>query len=322
MSRVSDFAHRPVLLDEVLELLVIKPQGVYVDCTLGGGGHAAAILDRMETGGLLVGLDQDDDALAAAGSRLAGISSQAGRLLVRSNFSELSAVMTESQISGADGILADLGVSSWQLDEAERGFAYNQDGPLDMRMDRRQPMTAARLVNTASEAELTRILQDYGEERYARRISRAIVVRRAREPFTTTGELSDLIRSAMPAAARQEAQHPAKRSFQALRIAVNGELDVLAQLLAQAPRYLNEGGRLCIITFHSLEDRLVKDAFRTLMNPCICPRDLPICACGRVSQGLVITRRPVMAGPSEQAVNPRSRSARLRCFEKRSEHQS
>lgn len=319
MSRVSDFAHSPVLLEEVLELLDIKPQGVYVDCTLGGGGHAAAILDRLETGGLLVGLDQDDDALAAAGGRLAGLASQAGRLLVRSNFNELSAVMTGNQITGADGILADLGVSSWQLDEAERGFAYNQDGPLDMRMDRRQPMTAARLVNTASEAELTRILQEYGEERYARRISRAIVVRRAREPFTMTGELSDLIRAAMPAAARQEAQHPAKRSFQALRIAVNGELDALAHLLAEAPRYLNEGGRLCIITFHSLEDRLVKDAFRTLMNPCICPRDLPVCACGRVSQGRVITRRPVMAGPSEQAANPRSRSARLRCFEKRSD---
>ena len=319
MSRVSDFAHSPVLLDEVLDLLAIKPQGVYVDCTLGGGGHAAAILDRLETGGLLVGLDQDDDALAAAGSRLAGLANQAGRLLVRSNFSDLSAVMTGNEIAGADGILADLGVSSWQLDEAERGFAYNQDGPLDMRMDRRQPMTAARLVNTASEAELTRILQEYGEERYARRISRAIVVRRAREPFTMTGELSDLIRSAMPAAARQEAQHPAKRSFQALRIAVNGELDALAQLLSEAPRHLKEGGRLCIITFHSLEDRLVKDAFRTLMNPCICPRDLPVCACGRVSQGRVITRRPVMASPSEQAANPRSRSARLRCFEKSSD---
>ena len=319
MSRVSDFAHRPVLLEEVLELLAIKPQGVYVDCTLGGGGHAAAILDCLETGGLLVGLDQDDDALAAAGDRLAGLTSTAGRLLVRSNFSDLSDVMTGNQIAGADGILADLGVSSWQLDEAERGFAYNQDGPLDMRMDRRRPMTAARLVNTASEAELTRILQEYGEERYARRISRAIVVRRAREPFTTTGELSDLIRSAMPAAARQEAQHPAKRSFQALRIAVNGELDALAQLLAEAPRHLKEGGRLCIITFHSLEDRLVKDAFRTLMNPCICPRDLPVCACGRVSQGRVITRRPVMASPSEQAANPRSRSARLRCFEKSSD---
>lgn len=317
MSRVSDFAHRPVLLDEVLDLLDIRSQGVYVDCTLGGGGHAAAILDRLESGGLLIGLDQDDDALAAAGSCLANCASQAGRLLVRSNFSELAAVMAENKITGADGILADLGVSSWQLDEAERGFAYNQDGPLDMRMDRRQPMTAARLVHTASEAELTRILQEYGEERYASRISRAIVARRDREPFATTRDLAELIRSAMPAAARQESQHPAKRSFQALRIAINGELDVLRRFLDEAPSLLNEGGRLCIISFHSLEDRLVKDAFRTLMNPCICPRDLPMCACGRVSQGRVVTRRPVTASPPEQAVNPRSRSAHLRCFEKK-----
>jgi 16S rRNA (cytosine1402-N4)-methyltransferase len=316
MSRVSDFSHQPVLLDEVLECLAIKPHGIYVDCTLGGGGHAAAILDRLTDGGLLLGLDQDDDALAAAGKRLSGQSAGAGLRLIRSNFTELASVLADNQISGVDGILADLGVSSWQLDEAERGFAYNQDGPLDMRMDRRRSLTAARLVNTASESELTRILREYGEERYASRISRAIVARRTREPFMTTRDLADLIRSAMPAAARQEAQHPAKRSFQALRIAVNGELDALTSLLAEAPQHLIAGGRLCIITFHSLEDRLVKDAFRTLMNPCICPRDLPVCACGRVSQGSVITRRPIMAGSAEQTENPRARSARLRCFEK------
>lgn len=316
MSKDSDFAHSPVLLEEVIDLLVIRPQGVYIDCTLGGAGHASAILERLQAGGRLIGLDQDDDALTAAEHRLASSDSKARYDVVHSNFADVAAVLTEMGLAGADGILADLGVSSWQLDTAERGFAYNQDGPLDMRMDRRQDMTAARLVNTASESELTRILREYGEERFASRISRAIIARRSREPITSTRALADLIRAAMPAASRQEAQHPAKRSFQALRIAVNGELSVLERLLADAPALLNEHGRLCIITFHSLEDRLVKDAFRTLENPCICPRNMPICACGRQPQGKVITRRPIMASLIEQAANHRSRSARLRCFEK------
>ncbi|MEA4888514.1 MAG: 16S rRNA (cytosine(1402)-N(4))-methyltransferase RsmH [Clostridiaceae bacterium] len=319
MLKDSDFGHRPVLLQEVLDCLNIRPTGIYVDCTLGGAGHASAILSRLQAGGRLIGLDQDEDALEAGGKQLAAVDTGASWSVHRANFSELAATLASLGITAVDGILADLGVSSWQLDQAERGFSYGKDGPLDMRMDTRSPITAATLVNTCSEEELTRILRDFGEERYAFRISRAIVAARNRKPLETTGELADLVRGAMPAAARQEAQHPAKRTFQALRIAVNQELAVLETLLQKAPDLLADGGRLCVITFHSLEDRLVKDHFKILEKPCQCPRDFPVCVCGLRSAGRIITRHPLTATPEETAGNPRSRSAKLRCFERRLE---
>lgn len=317
MSKDSKFAHRPVLLQEVLDCLAIRPNGIYVDCTLGGAGHAAAILGRLQAGGRLIGLDRDTDALEAGRDHLAAIGSHAGRTVLHGNFTDIAAILADMGLNAIDGILADLGVSSWQLDQSERGFGYAQDGPLDMRMDRSQGRTAADLVNTASEEELVRILREYGEERHAVRICRAIVARRNRQPLTTTGELSELVRQAMPAAGRQEAQHPARRTFQALRIAVNRELQALEQLLQDAPALLNDGGRICIITFHSLEDRLVKEAFRRLEQPCTCPRDFPVCICGRLSAGRVVTRKPITASAAEEAENPRSRSAKLRCFERR-----
>lgn len=262
MSKDSDFGHLPVLYLQTLDCLAIRPDGRYIDCTLGGGGHASGILGRLAADGILYGLDKDPDALAAAGSRLAALNSPARRELIHSDFANLAHVCAERQMAPVQGILADLGVSSWQLDQVERGFTYNQDGPLDMRMNPTTGPTAADLVNTLDEAELVRILRDYGEERYARAICRAIVQRRQQQPFATTGDLAAVIRAAMPGHGLREAQHPARRSFQAIRIAVNQELAALEQLLAAAPGLLAPGGRLCIITFHSLEDRLVKDAFR------------------------------------------------------------
>jgi 16S rRNA (cytosine1402-N4)-methyltransferase len=235
---------------------------------------------------------------------------------VHHNFADLGTALQELDIPEVDGILADLGVSSWQLDQADRGFGYSQQGLLDMRMDQMRGPTAADVVNSYSEANLVRILREYGEERYAGRIAAAIVAYRSRQPFRTTTELSELVRKAMPGAGRQEAQHPARRTFQAIRIEVNQELAAVEKLLATAPFLLKDGGRLCIITFHSLEDRLVKDAFRRLENPCTCPRDFPVCVCGLKPQGRVITRRAVVAGTAEQKENPRSRSAKLRCFER------
>jgi 16S rRNA (cytosine1402-N4)-methyltransferase len=316
MSKAFDFVHQPVLVAEIISLLNIKPDGCYVDCTLGGGGHAAAILDRLDAGGLLIGIDQDSDALAAAEKRLGQIGSPAGITLQKGNFADLDAILDRLGRPAVDGILADLGVSSWQLDNPLRGFGYGQDGPLDMRMDRDGSLTAEQIVNNWPAESISRILSDFGEERYARAISRAIVARRKAQPFRTTADLAGVIAAAMPSASRRENQHPARRSFQALRMAVNDELGVLARLLETAPDRLAEGGRFCVITFHSLEDRLVKQTFRTLEKPCICPRDFPVCTCGRVPAGRVLTRRPVSATARELSDNPRSRSANLRCFER------
>ncbi len=311
-----DFGHLPVLYDQTLACLAIDPAGSYIDCTVGGGGHATGILSRLTAAGHLYGLDKDQDALAAAQARLRQAGSPATWQLIHSDFANLAAVCREHQIGPVQGILADLGVSSWQLDQAERGFTYQKDGPLDMRMNQTAGQTAADLVNTADETELVRILREYGEERYATRISRAIVSRRQVRPFMTTADLAAVVKAAMPGQGRQEAQHPARRTFQAIRIAVNQELAALESLLAAALDLLAPGGRLCIITFHSLEDRLVKEAFRRWEHPCICPREFPVCVCGRKPRGEVVTRRSIEAENSEIKDNPRARSARLRCFRK------
>lgn len=316
MSKEFDYAHLPVLFNEVVDLLAIRPEGVYVDCTLGGGGHSAGILAKLDSRGRLIALDRDQEALEAGSKKLETVGSKASWQAVHHNFADLGTALQELDVPEVDGILADLGVSSWQLDQADRGFGYSQQGLLDMRMDQMHGQTAADVVNSYSEANLVRILREYGEERYAGRIAAAIVAYRSRQPFRTTTELSELVRKAMPGAGRQEAQHPARRTFQAIRIEVNQELAAVEKLLATAPFLLKNGGRLCIITFHSLEDRLVKDAFRRLENPCTCPRDFPVCVCGLKPQGRVITRRAVVAGPAEQKENPRSRSAKLRCFER------
>ena len=304
------------MLNPALDLLNIREDGLYVDCTLGGGGHSSAILSRLGFGGRLISIDRDDDALRAGGERLAAIGSTAVWQTVHGNFADLDQIFSELNIGGADGILADLGVSSWQLDQSDRGFGYSQDGPLDMRMNQAGGQTAADVVNSYQEKDLVRILREYGEERFAGRIAAAIIAYRNRQPFRTTAELAELVRNAMPAAGRNEAQHPARRTFQAIRIEVNQELAAIEKLLNKAPDLLNVGGRICIITFHSLEDRLVKDAFRRFENPCICPRDFPVCACGRKPLGKVITRKAIIADSQEEKENPRSRSARLRCFEK------
>ncbi len=316
MSAASEFNHLPVLFRQTLEQLAIVPGGCYIDCTLGGGGHSAAILERLGPSGHLYGFDKDKDALAAAEARLAQIQSTGTYHLIHTDFGNIAQAVVDHQIPPANGILADLGVSSWQLDQAERGFSYMQDGPLDMRMNQTYGQTAADLVNTASEAELTQIIQAYGEERYARRISQQIIRSRQDHPITTTTELAAVIRRAMPAQALREAQHPAKRTFQAIRIAVNGELTALENLLRAIPDVLAPGGRAAIITFHSLEDRLVKEAFRTWESPCTCPREFPVCICGKKSQGRVITRKPLIADEIEMKENPRARSAKLRVFEK------
>ncbi|HBP37385.1 MAG TPA: 16S rRNA (cytosine(1402)-N(4))-methyltransferase [Clostridiales bacterium] len=319
MSAASDFCHQPVLLSQTIEYLAIRSDGIYIDCTLGGGGHSAAILAHLGPGGRLIALDRDADALQAGGKLLETVKSPAAWQTAAGNFSDLDEILGKMDIKAVDGILADLGVSSWQIDQADRGFSYGQEGPLDMRMNRDSGPTAADIVNSRSEADLIRILRDYGEERYAGRIAAAIVDYRSHQPFRTTTELADLVIRAMPGQARRENQHPARRTFQAIRIEVNQELASLGQLLATGPHLLRNGGRMCVITFHSLEDRLVKECFRSLENPCICPRDFPVCTCGRKPLGKVLTRRAAVADPAEQKNNPRSHSARLRCFERRTD---
>ena len=316
MSRVSDFKHIPVLEKQVIETLAIRPGGRYVDCTLGGGGHSGAILARLSERGQLLALDRDPDALAAGKQYLQTIKTKASWQIRQSVFSELPDCLSEMDWPQADGILADLGVSSWQLDESSRGFTYRQDGPLDMRMNPGQTLDAAEIVNTWPAQELERVLRDYGEERHARKLSQDIVRARAVKPFLTTGQLAEFIITHMPAKSRREEQHPARRVFQGLRIAVNQELDELEKLLAVAPHLLSDGGRLVIITFHSLEDRLVKSAFRKLENPCTCPRNFPVCACGKKPLGRVVHRRGLTADTEERDLNKRSVSARLRCFER------
>jgi len=307
------FSHRSVLLDECIEALAIKPEGIYIDGTAGGGGHSFEIAKHLD-GGRLIAIDQDEAAIAAAGKKLEIYGERAQ--VVRSNFSEIAEVCDRLGIDGIDGLLLDLGVSSYQLDTAERGFSYNADAPLDMRMDKRRTLSAYEVVNTYSEAELKRILFEYGEERYSGLIAAAIVRERQRGPIETTLALSDLIRSAIPAHAREGGHHPAKRSFQAIRIEVNGELDVIEPAIRAAVARLNKGGRVAIITFHSLEDRIVKQTFASLAQGCTCPKDFPICVCGHKPTVKIITRKPILPSKTELEENPRSRSAKLRVAEK------
>ena len=308
-----EYTHKPVLLDECIEGLNIRPDGVYVDGTLGRAGHSREIAKRLTTGRLIC-IDRDMAAIEAAQTRLADWMDKV--TLIHSNFSEVGQVLEDAGISGVDGMLFDLGVSSPQLDDASRGFSYMQDAPLDMRMDVSAPLTAREVVNSWSFEELRRILQDYGEERYASKIAKTICQVRETTPIETTLQLVDVIKSAMPPAALREKQHPAKRSFQAIRIAVNGELDALPPMLASAVKVLNPGGRLAVITFHSLEDRIVKQTMKELATGCTCPPNFPVCVCGNRPKIRLVSRKPIISGEAELAENPRARSAKLRVAEK------
>ena len=309
----TEAKHVSVLLNECIENLNIKPGGVYLDGTLGLGGHSYQIASRLTTGRLIC-IDRDETAIERAGKRLAPFGDKV--TLVHGNFSDAAQIIDSLGIPGVDGMLFDLGVSSPQLDEIERGFSYMGDAPLDMRMDAGDSLTAYEVVNTWPEERLNRILWDYGEERYARRISRAILEHRAEKPIATTLELVDIIKGAMPAAALREKQHPAKRSFQAIRIAVNDELGAISQMMETAPDKLNKGGRLCVISFHSLEDRIVKAGIAARENGCTCPREAPICTCGFVQTLKSVSRKPILPGAEELEQNPRSRSAKLRVAER------
>ena len=311
-----EFTHKSVLLDECIEALNIRPDGVYIDVTLGRAGHSRAIVKRLTTGRLIC-IDRDMAAIDAAKERLAPWMERV--TLIHSNFSELNDVLQEAGADGVDGMLFDLGVSSPQLDDASRGFSYMQDAPLDMRMDLDAPLTAYEVVNSWSYEELRRILFEYGEERYAPAIAKAITRARETAPIETTLELVDLIKGAMPPAALREKQHPAKRSFQAIRIAVNGELDALPPMLSAAVEALNPGGRLAVITFHSLEDRIVKRAMQNVARGCTCPPEFPVCVCGKKPKVKLLTRKPIVSGEAELTENPRARSAKLRVAE-RCEH--
>lgn len=310
---MSEFHHVSVLLEECIEGLSIKPEGIYVDGTLGGAGHSSRIAAKLTTG-RLIGIDRDTAALEAAGKRLEPYKDRV--TLVHSDFCSLEKVLDDLDIEKVDGILLDLGVSSPQLDDGERGFSYMTDAPLDMRMNREDTRDAREIVNTWPYEELRRILYEYGEERYAPQIASAICRRREEKPIETTLELVDIIRGAMPAAALREKQHPAKRSFQAIRIAVNDELNDLSKVLEAAIPRLNPGGRLCVITFHSLEDRIVKNAFAAASKGCTCPPNFPVCVCGKKPQVTIITRKPIVSGDKELNENPRARSAKLRICEK------
>ena len=310
---MSEFHHVSVLLDECIQGLNIRPDGIYVDGTLGGAGHSSHIAAKLTTG-RLIGIDRDEVALAAAAERLAPYGDRV--TLVHSNFCDIASVLARLGIGGVDGILLDLGVSSPQLDDGARGFSYMADAPLDMRMDHSEALTAAAVVNTWPYEELKRILYEYGEERYAPQIASAICKRREQAPVRTTLELVDIIRSAMPPAALREKQHPAKRSFQAIRIAVNDELGAVSQVMRDAIPCLNPGGRLAVITFHSLEDRIVKNAMAEAAKGCTCPPSFPVCVCGKKPKVRLITRKPIVSGEEELARNPRARSAKLRICEK------
>ncbi|MBQ8054418.1 MAG: 16S rRNA (cytosine(1402)-N(4))-methyltransferase RsmH [Lachnospiraceae bacterium] len=308
------FEHTSVLLEEVLDNLAIRPDGIYVDGTLGGGGHSYHILERLTEGGRLIGIDQDTDAIAAAGERLAQFGDAV--TIVHDNYENIAGVLSDLSIRKVNGILLDLGVSSYQLDNPERGFTYRTDAPLDMRMDRSSSLTAKEIVNTYSAEELTRILREYGEEKCAARIAANIVKRRAVRPLETTGDLSEIVRASIPAKMREKGGNPDKRTFQAIRIACNRELDVLRDSLDTMIDLLAPGGRLCVITFHSLEDRIVKNAFRRAEKPCTCPPEFPVCVCGKKSKGTVVTRKAIAPSAHELEVNRRSASAKLRVFER------
>ncbi len=311
------FQHYSVLLQETIEGLKIRPDGIYVDGTLGGGGHALEVAKQLTAGGRLIGIDQDADAIQAASARLQDYSDRVS--IVRNNYENFHQVLQELSIEAVDGIYLDLGVSSYQLDEGDRGFSYRVDAPLDMRMDQRNPVTAADIVNDYSEAELFHMIRNYGEDRFAQNIAKHIVAYRQKKPIESTLELADIISGAIPARIRATSGHPAKRTFQAIRIELNRELDVLENTLDQMIDDLREGGRLCVITFHSLEDRIVKNKFRTAEKPCICPPEFPVCTCGRKSKGHVITRKPILPSAEELSENRRSQSAKLRIFEKHME---
>ncbi len=308
-----EFKHVSVLLNECIEALNIKESGIYVDCTLGGAGHSSHILKHISQDGLLIGIDQDKDALAAAKERLKEFENVQ---YVHSNFYNIDNVLNELDIDKVDGILMDLGVSSYQLDEASRGFSYMQDAPLDMRMNRDNDFSAYNIVNDYSEENLYKIIKDYGEERFAKRIANFIVTRRAEKPIETTFELVDLIKAAIPAKMRREGPHPAKRTFQAIRIEVNSELKILNKTIEDGVNKLSKGGRMAIITFHSLEDRIVKLKFRELENPCTCPKEFPICICGKSPVVKSISKKGIAPTDKEIEENPRSRSAKLRVIEK------
>ena len=310
----QSFVHKSVLLYETVGSLNIKPGGIYVDGTLGAGGHAYEVCSRLGKHGRLIGIDQDADAIAAATKRLEPFADKV--TVVRSNYENIASVLHDLGIEKVDGIYLDLGVSSYQLDTASRGFTYREDAPLDMRMDQRNTQTAADIVNTYSETELYHIIRDYGEDRFAKNIAKHIVQRRQEKPYETTGELIETIKAAIPAKIRATGGHPAKRTFQAIRIELNHELDVLNRSIDTMIDLLNPGGRLSIITFHSLEDRIVKKRFRDNENPCICPPEFPVCMCGRKSKGTVITRKPIVPGEEELEYNKRSKSSKLRVFER------
>jgi len=308
------FKHQSVLLEETVNALNIKPDGIYVDGTLGGGGHALMVCQQLSEKGSFIGIDQDDAAIEAATVQLAGFGEKV--TIVRSNYCNMKSVLRSLDIDKIDGIVLDLGVSSYQLDTVERGFSYRSDAPLDMRMDNRQQLTAGDIVNQYSEMDLFRIIRDYGEDRFAKNIAKHIVIEREKDPITTTGQLTQIIKGAIPMKVQKTAGHPAKRTFQALRIELNKELEVLKDSLDSMIDLLSPGGRICIITFHSLEDRIVKHMFRRNENPCTCPSHFPICVCGNVSKGKVITRKPILPGEGELEANSRSKSAKLRVFER------
>ncbi len=314
MKDIPAFSHYSVLLRECIEGLAIKPWGTYIDGTAGGAGHSAVIASHLNEGGLLLALDRDETAVAVATERLSSYGERAR--VVHSNFCDLGSVCHELGIQTIDGLLLDLGVSSYQLDTPERGFSYRADAPLDMRMDKRNPLDAGRVVNEYPEEKLKRILFEYGEERFAPRIAANIVRARAEKPIKTTGELVEIIKASMPTAAKQGGGHPAKRSFQALRIEVNGELDVIAPTIREAVSMLRPGGRIAIITFHSLEDRIVKQTFGELASGCTCPKSFPVCVCGKKPTVKILTKKPILPSQEELAENQRSHSAKLRVIEK------
>ncbi|MCR5272370.1 MAG: 16S rRNA (cytosine(1402)-N(4))-methyltransferase RsmH [Lachnospiraceae bacterium] len=311
-----EFKHKSVLLEEVIENLNIKPDGIYVDGTLGGAGHSSEIVKRLGEGGRLIGIDQDSDAIKAATERLAPYKDKV--TIVRDNYCNMKSVLDSLNIERVDGILLDLGVSSYQLDSKDRGFTYREeDALLDMRMDDRNPMTAADIINDYSEGELTRILKEYGEERFAKKIASNICTARENKRIETAGELNEIIKNSIPMKYRANGGHPSKRTYQAIRIELNRELDVLKNSLDDMISKLSDGGRLCVITFHSLEDRIVKNNFKTNENPCTCPKNFPVCVCGKKSKGKVISRKPILPSEEELETNSRSKSAKLRVFERK-----
>ena len=310
-----EFVHKSVLLNETIEGLNIKPDGIYVDGTLGGAGHSYHICERLTQGGRLIGIDQDEDAITAAKKRLEPFADRV--TIIRDNYCNMKNALANIGVTKVDGILLDIGVSSYQLDEAERGFTYKQDAPLDMRMDQRQEMTAKDIVNGYSEEDLYRIIRDYGEDKFAKNIAKHIVQARQVKPVETTFELDEIIKAAIPMKFRATGGHPAKKTFQAIRIELNRELEVLDESIDAMTDLLNDNGRLCIITFHSLEDRIVKTRFRKNENPCTCPPDFPVCVCGKKPKGKVITRKPIVPDEEELEENKRAKSSKLRVFERK-----